>query len=377
MLSLSDLVKLMRFLRDETVLSVYIDGTSHNPANKQPWRTPLDNALKDIRTWLLRSSHTERADFEKATALLETKLAVGGGAIRAPGWVAFITADRIWYSEAVRTPLPTLAVWSTGICVSPYIRALKQERPVLLAVADSMHVDVYRYELGELRRIERKEAEPHADAPSHMGDAPRVGFHQGVQGMTGRDALERDQLAATAKLMRDVRARLATLAGKDDAILVGGIPSITHQLLDQLPEELASRTLLVDDVDIHMLKGALTPIVERGASTLRNRHDRARLEEIVDLAARDDRGTLGEVDTRRALEQRQVAELYVTKRFIDSGLADAEAAVRNALDQGSTIEEVSGAAAALLDEHGGIGARLRFRAPSAAEEAFVAADRRD
>jgi hypothetical protein len=43
-------------------------------------------------------------------------------------------------------------------------------------------------------------------------------------------------------------------------------------------------------------------------------------------------------------------------------MADAEEAVRQALDQGASVEQVAGEAAEKLDEHGGVAARLRYRA---------------
>lgn len=374
MLTRIDLLELAHSMRDENVLSVYIDGTSHDPAEKQPWRITLDNALRDIRTWLENSTHTEREQFEKAATRLRDLLGTDGGTIGAPGWVAFITPERVRYSEAVRTPLPTLAVWSTGLCISPYARVWKQHRPVLLAVADSHDVDAYRYERGELVQLETMSARTHADAPSHMGNAPRVGFHQGVHGVTGRDALERDWLTGTAKMLREVAEYLVALAGRDGVILVGGIASVAEHLLRQFPDDTANRTLRLDGVDVHMPMSALTAVVERGASTIRNRMDRQRVEEIIDLAASHNRGTLGVLDTRRALDQREVGHLYVTRRFLDEELAEGELAVRDALEQDATVEEVSGDAATLLDDHGGIGAQLRFRVDNSMEEFLAAAE---
>ena len=47
-------------------------------------------------------------------------------------------------------------------------------------------------------------------------------------------------------------------------------------------------------------------------------------------------------------------------------MAEAEEAVREALDQGAAVEQLSREAAAALDEHGGLGARLRYRVPEVA-----------
>ena len=63
-------------------------------------------------------------------------------------------------------------------------------------------------------------------------------------------------------------------------------------------------------------------------------------------------------------------ELYLTHRYLEDFPPDAEDAVRAALDQDALVEEVSGAAAGWLDEHGGVAAHLRYRVvdPEAALE---------
>jgi len=67
------------------------------------------------------------------------------------------------------------------------------------------------------------------------------------------------------------------------------------------------------------------------------------------------------VETRRALDQRSIRDLYVTRHYLDEQAAEAEDAVRSALDQDASVEEVSGSAAEQLDRLGGVAAGLRFR----------------
>ena len=91
----------------------------------------------------------------------------------------------------------------------------------------------------------------------------------------------------------------------------------------------------------------------------------ALVRQIAEIASADtshDAAALGPAATRRALERRTVRELYLTGRYLEDHMAEAEDAVRQALDQGALIEQVSHDAAARLDEHGGIAARLRYRA---------------
>ena len=93
---------------------------------------------------------------------------------------------------------------------------------------------------------------------------------------------------------------------------------------------------------------------------LRNGDDLRRIVEIIADNARHNGATLGSAATRAALEQRAVRELYLTGRYLEQHVVDAEDVVRLALDQAATVEQVSGDAADQLDKHGGVGARLRY-----------------
>jgi hypothetical protein len=149
MLSQLQLVTLYRSLREKRVLSVYIDGSATDPAVPRPWRVPLDDALKDLRKWLADSSHVERATFDGCVGVLEQQLAEFDASVGAPGWVAFINSgDESCVAHQLPVAVPTLAVWSTGPCLAPYMRALKETRPVIVAVADARKAEMYRYTLG-------------------------------------------------------------------------------------------------------------------------------------------------------------------------------------------------------------------------------------
>ena len=111
------------------------------------------------------------------------------------------------------------------------------------------------------------------------------------------------------------------------------------------------------------------------ASTLRDAFDAKRIEELAGLAAAQGLGVMGPADTRMALSQSSVRELYLTHRYLQDHASEAEEAIRAALDQDATVEEVSGHAATLLDEHGGMAAGLRFR-PSMIEGAVAAESQR-
>lgn len=106
------------------------------------------------------------------------------------------------------------------------------------------------------------------------------------------------------------------------------------------------------------------------ASVLRQRQQSHLLEEVVDLARSGGRGTLGKVETLRALQERRVDTLLLSRSFIQSHPDLADHLVGAAFQQGAEAEELSDGGAERLDEEGGgIAARLRYTIPYRVEAA--------
>jgi hypothetical protein len=361
MLRQDELMSLSRALRQERVLSVYLNGSMSDPATKRAWRVELDRSLKDLRSWLAGSEHGEREAFERCVEALEMELSRFEGAIGAPGWVAFITGGRVADAEPLPTPMPTVATWSTGPCIAPYMRALKQTRTVVVLVGDARHVAIHRYRRGVLEHVDTIRAHVRVPEPLHMGDAPRAGFHAGVRGETGRDQTQRVHLAGTKRMISRVAARAVELAGSDGWIIIGGIPEVSAQLERATRGLALDRVLAIDSLEVHAGDAEIVAAAQRGASALRDASDSRQIARIFESADRNGVVALGPAATREALDQARVRELYITERYLDDHLADAESLVRSAVDQGATVQQVARDAAHLLDEHGGTAARLRFR----------------
>jgi hypothetical protein len=362
MLSLQDLASISRELRDEHVLTVYLDSGFDDPALRTAWREKIDRSIKNVRRHLVAASHAEKASFEHCVELLNQRLSELAGGVGAPGWVALITVQGVRVAEKIRAPMPTLALWTIGACVAPYVRALKQERPVVVIVADASTARLYRYVRGVVEPAHILRARAVMEEPVHMGDAPRPGFHTGTRGTTGRDASRLAHRVATDRLIEEVTRRSLEMAGHDGWIIVAGIPEVGTHIARTLDGLASGRVLHLHGVDVHSTDAGVRAAAERGASQLRDEMDVRRVAEITGAADDPRLVTCGPAATRRALDRASVRELYLTPRFVEGHLADAEYSVRAAIAQSATIEEVSRVAAQRLDEFGGVGARLRFAA---------------
>ena len=361
MLTIPQLAALHRSLSAEWVLSVYVDGTATDPAVQRSWRTQLDNALKDIRDWLVGSSHQEREAFRQAALLLDDVLISFSRTVSAPGWVTFITSDRVVEAHVMPVATPTLAVWTKGPAIAPYLRALKGTRPVIVVVADALKAHLHKYQNGYLEKLETLRAR-HMIAPaSHMGSPPKQGFHSGTRGSSGKDAADKSLLEGRDRMIRECAERATKAAGDEGFVVVGGVKRVTRRIIEHFPDSLRDRALELKSLDVHASPSEVTRAAKFGASELRASFDSRRLAEIAERAGAGGLGAIGSAQTAAALGLRSVRDLYFTKQYREDNAAEAESLVRSALDQNAVIEEVSGTASETLEQAGGIAAGLRFR----------------
>lgn len=371
MLTNQELVALELATRDRSMLSVYLNSSAADSLSRSRWQMDLRHSLDEIESWLRDATHAEREDFAERRRRLEARVALFRGEIGAAGWVAFLDADGTVHESAVPVPVPTMAIWSSGACVAPYVRVLKESRPVLVAVVDSRNARLYRYVGNQLALIDRLEANTDFQVAGHMSRPSPQGFHSGTRGRSGTDAAQDALQRETDRVLADVAQRLTTAAGPDGWIVIGGIPTVATAALARLAPNLAERAMRAE-LDVHATDAQVAECARESASLLRNAADALRVREAIGASEAGGLGVTGSVDTARALGEGRARTLYFTLGFLENFAADLEGAVRTAFDHATDVEHVSGEAAELLDDLGGIAASLRYIAAPAPVEVMAA-----
>lgn len=359
MLSHAELVKLEQQLRDQMVLSVYVNGDISDVAARGQWRTELRNALDAIEESLRNTSHAEREAFSSARELALKEVDQYRNGEDAPGWMGLFTADEAHHTSVAPVPIPTVATWSQGPNVAPAIRGLKEARPVLVAVTDSTEVRIYRYVDHAISLEESLHRDAKVDQPYHMSRPAPQGFSSGTRGRPGAEAAQRELRKATDVLLAEAAARIELLAGQDAWVLIGGIDVVAAALHDRLNKKLEHRAAIIP-LDIHDNEARLAEYAREHASRLRRVEDLRLVEEVLSAQAAGGTGAVGLKEIDQALLNGQVHELYVTSAFVNDHTTEAMSAIRRAFDESATVEHVSGEAAEKLDAAGGVAARLRF-----------------
>lgn len=361
MLNAHDLQSLQDELSGTAVLTVYLDTRITDPAMRDAWRPTLQVALRDARAHL--ADDHERAAFDRAAAHLKDPRPTPGGTWRAPGWVAFVTADGVRHAGDLPVAPGTLAAWRNGPVIAPYLRAFKQLRPVFVTLVESTGARILRYAAGELAEVEelsaRGEEAPRAGRPT----APSVhGMAAAApRGAVGSEALSRRRAAAFDRLVTTLGERLAARAGAESWILVGGTHEWATIAADALAQHFPGRVHLSPTLDLGAGRNDVAEEAKEAATRLRAAQAMSLVDQLIERAGGHARAAAGIPAVQRALHARAVDLLLVTPRFIGAQGPDVEELVRAAIAGGADVEVPSGEAADHLDRAAeGIAARLRF-----------------
>jgi hypothetical protein len=361
MLSHEELVDLYRNLRDEKVLSVYLDGKATDFAERKAWKRRLDQQVNEARRLLDGEGAAGREAFDQALERIEKALGEYDSFLPDNGWVGFATPSRLVYGKPVRVPMPDLVRWEGGIRVAPYVRALKQDRVVVTVLVDSRRARIFEYRNGELVEPKNLNAETFLGDLTDINVSKRATSHTGVRGKTGTDAAQRFLEVGSERMLKALMEVVTDLVGKDGLLVIGGTTESVASAMAHVPPRLKERTLERPHLRLGMSEAEVREELEKSASELNQRMQAALLEEVINLAKAGGRGELGPDKVEKALGEARVDTLLVSRNFIRANPDYADHLVGSAFEQHTDVEELSGEGAERLDLEGeGVGARLRY-----------------
>ncbi len=362
MLNHAEAVRLNQDLVDQKVLSVYLNAEETDPAERRAWRLRLNGMVKQLEDDLASAPEPERRAAHAAAARIGEALDAHDGFLPGRGWVGFATPDRLWHAGPSPAPMPDLVRWEDGAHVAPYVRALKQSRPVTAVVADSRRVRIFRYQYDELREEGVIWSDATITDSSSAGSSNRASTRSGARGEPRGDAARRGEEVSTQRMLREALDALSQPVSDGHLIVVAGTSETTAAFVRALPERARERTIDVSGVPVEASPAALKEAIETAASALSLRLQQGLVKEILEATRSAGRACVGREQTERALQAGAVDTLVFSRAFARAQPDLAERFVDRALEQGATVEEIPEAVANELDGEGGVGARLRFTA---------------
>jgi hypothetical protein len=357
MMTRSDLTELSRALEGELVLSVYLARENDDPGMGAVWRKRLEVALDDLRSDLEGRAPAELSAFERATGWVTSSVDSFGRVLPHEGWCALATENRLWLAEPLPFRPQELVRWRVGATVAPYLRALKSDRPAVLAVLSGMHADVYRYAEGRFSEAAEVHAEWPAAEAADVGMSKRASTVSGVRGATRTDYVKRTRDENRRRHRKHLEETLAEMAGEEGVIVLGGTQKAISAVRKDLEAAFAGRIAEAPELAFDTAREELFPHLRSAVSRLTEERQNRFLDECAD----PHRGCVGWNETYRALAAGAVDTLLLSRGLIESSPDDAERLVRLALAQRADVEEVGGELGdRLAGELGGTAARLRF-----------------
>lgn len=355
-----ELVGLYADLRDENVLSVYVAGGRTDPAERSMWTRVVENGLDAERTRLQEASPDEIDAFDAARAHLDGELRRYGTGLPGRGWVGFATADGLRHAETLQVPTQDLVRFERGIRVAPYVRALKQARPVIAAVADSRKARIFRYGEGQVEEVVDMIADRDFGDLTDAVSSKRGGRFSGTRGATGTDTARRLADRSAARLQSELLDKISSLAGEDGFVVFGGTSEVEAALARQAGR-FGDRWIVRPALHLGVTEAEAKEEIEAAASEVTRRLQGTLLDEVVDAARSGGRGCLGVQSTRKALLEGRVDTLLLSQAFREREPDLADHFVGAAFERSATVEELAGAGGERLDEEGeGVAARLRY-----------------
>src|SRR5438105_6207624 len=156
MVQASELFTLARDLAHLKVLSVYIDNRVADPAKRYVWRADLASRLRNAREKIADAA--ERAQFDRAAGFLEEPVPQPGGMWAAPGWGGVHDGQPCRGHRRIAGTRRDARAWQEGAVITPCLRALKHECPVIVALVQSRAARLYRYVHGALESLDVMQA---------------------------------------------------------------------------------------------------------------------------------------------------------------------------------------------------------------------------
>jgi len=373
MLTKDQLADLYRSLQQEKILTVFIDGAGKDPASRRVWRRRVEQELEREEYRLRSSDSKEKEEFRAAQDRVMKELDAFESFLPKKGYMAFASANRLHYAESIPVQVPTLVRWETGARIAPYIRGLKQLRPMVAALVDGRRGRVFLYKEGELTEIADLRADTFLGDISESASSRRASKHSGSRGETATDAAQRLLDVGTERMLKEVKELVTNQAGDDGFVLLGGNQEALSALRPMMTGVKESRIFENHSLWLEMTASEVKAATAEAASALSRRRQTALLDQIMEQSYARGNGTLGGKDTVQALVSGCVDILVLSRGFVEANPDYADRCVAQAFEQGADVRVFGSSTSGRLDEvGGGIAARLRFRPPALEELAAAA-----
>lgn len=348
---------------DKQTLSLYlrVDASlEENQAQTPAWRIYAKNALGTIE------KSSADTDSKQAWPQIQQQVKdyLEDYSPSGKGLILFSGQD---FQEAYELPvMPMENMHHFGsIMVAPLLWLLDEHEKYLIVLADSEEAHFLSTYLGN---IDREEAMASDRFTFDFREKSLVFRPTGTQPDAGdpitagsnRDRFEDKMDDYITRFHSDVAGRIRELVqeNRDMRVIIGGLEKSAHAVHDHLHESAKKAVVGVVAIPLQESDSQVQQRVLPVALDYERKQELETVESVINMARAKGRGALGWEDVERALEMQQVETLIAP--WPNNHLEKLEAMTERALLLGSKVELVHGEAATVLQNAGGIAARLYY-----------------
>lgn len=344
---------------DEKTLTLYLNvdnATPENQANPPAWRIWVKNVLRDLlarlddgqaRAWpFIRDWVQNYLEHYQPTS---------------KGLLIFAGSS---FQHAYELPVPfenTVAFGKPN--VGPLLWALDEFEPYLVALVDQEKARFFTSYLGSTdfqQGMEIDLDEYDFAQKTLMPSASAVTGGHGITQGSNREAFEDMVSEHRARFYREVIEAIEKLMQRHHIrrLILGGSEEAAHAVKNLMPDKLKEQVVNVVNVPMRYTTQQIFEHVQPYALNYERDLEMDLVNQVIDFAKARGRGALGRKAVEEAMEMQRVELLILPWPTDDAEFAN-ELAFR-ALQLNSEIELVHGAAAARLNQEGGLAARLYY-----------------
>jgi hypothetical protein len=356
----TDLRQFLRAHREELVLSLYLEARPADPAARHQRQVHLRQRIAATRERLAATPRDEQELFERLVQEALDRLPSDAASESGGSWACFVAASGRVLELTMPPGVETTVFWGLGANVVPYVRVAEPEA-ALIAQVDREHVRLTRWDSGRFETLLALEALPVEDTGTHMGEAPRVGFHSGTRGRSGADDAQCQRREESERLLNALVHKLNAVPGPELPVVVGGSSESVARLLKAVPASLAERSGHAEALRMELPQDAI-PAIRGTLHELQARRLGQRLEALRDAAHANGLATTGLARTSKAAAHGAIAELIFSDQAWQAHPQEVETLIQRALMDGAVIAWAGPRAGrfGLDGEADGLVAGLRF-----------------
>ncbi|MGI9625446.1 MAG: hypothetical protein ACR2QM_01305 [Longimicrobiales bacterium] len=364
--SLEHITDLYNEYKGVPVLSLILPLGNGGTLERTSWRLRAEALVAEVREAL----DNDDKELAEAIDLAWERIAdewAERSEVPPPGtWVAFATAEKVCFSHIFTEPLPALARFGPGPRIAPLTGLAELKQRGVVALVDSGRARLFNVVGIELEEVVALIADRQIADLSDVGMAKRAGTTSGVRGQSGKDRAERALSAELHRFARYVKDEVARLDGTEGFLILGGALRMAKALLAEVSSDITVAE--VAGLTVEMSQSELAQAIRQPLADIHEGGGEQILNRIEGSIGAQGRGCLGWNDTSRALMDAAVQTLVLSRQLVEEYPDRAEETVRAGIDQGGSVEVLTGEPGrALFEANEGVGALLRFVVPAVAE----------